>query len=57
MTEVLGGVTKWTESSRRQIARLQALIEDLVVLARLDEMKEADMTEPPLTIRSNLRSH
>ena len=49
MTEVLGGVTKWTQSSRRQIARLQALIEDLVVLARLDEMKEADMADVDLS--------
>ena len=40
MTEAMGGKTKWTESTRRQTARLQSLIEDLVVLSRLDEMKE-----------------
>ena len=45
MTELLGGKSKWTQSTRRQIARLQTLIEDLVVLSRLDEMKEADLTD------------
>ena len=45
MTEVLGGKSKWTESTRRQIKRLQTLIEDLVVLTRLDEMKEAELTD------------
>lgn len=49
MTEALGGKSKWTESTRRQIQRLQALIEDLVVLTRLDEMKEADMTDVDLS--------
>ena len=44
MTEVLSGSNKWTQSTRRQISRLQALIEDLVVLTRLDEMKEAELT-------------
>ena len=45
MTEILGGKSKWTESTRRQIKRLQTLIEDLVVLTRLDEMKEAELTD------------
>ena len=45
MTEALGGKSKWTESTRRQVSRLQALIEDLVVLTRLDEMREIAMTE------------
>ena len=49
MTEVLGGKSKWTESTRRQIKRLQALIEDLVVLTRLDEMKEADLSDVNLS--------
>jgi signal transduction histidine kinase len=49
MTEVLGGKSKWTESTRRQIKRLQALIEDLVVLTRLDEMKEADLSDVDLS--------
>ena len=45
MTEALSGATKWTESTRRQTARLKSLIEDLIVLARMDEMKEADLTD------------
>ena len=49
MTEVLGGKSKWTESTRRQIKRLQTLIEDLVVLTRLDEMKEADLADVDLS--------
>lgn len=49
MTEALGGKSKWTESTRRQIRRLQALIEDLVVLARLDEMKDADISDVDLS--------
>ena len=49
MTEVLGGKSKWTESTRRQIKRLQTLIEDLVVLARLDEMQESELTEVNLS--------
>lgn len=49
MTEAMGGRNKWTESTRRQVARLQSLIEDLVVLARLDEMKEIPLTEVDVT--------
>lgn len=49
MTEVLGGKSKWTESTRRQVTRLQTLIEDLVVLARLDEMKEMEMADVDLS--------
>ncbi len=49
MTEVLGGKNKWTESTRRQIKRLQTLIEDLVVLTRLDEMKESELTDVDLS--------
>ena len=49
MTEVLGGQSKWTQSTRRQIQRLQALIEDLVVLARLDEMKDVDLVDVDLS--------
>ena len=45
MTEVLGGKSKWTESTRRQVARLQSLIEDLVVLTRLDELKGLALTD------------
>jgi len=49
MTEALSGKSKWTESTWRQIGKLQSLIEDLVVMARLDEMKEAALTETDLS--------
>ncbi len=45
MTEALSGKTKWTDSTRRQITRLQTLIEELVVLTRANEMKDSDMTD------------
>ncbi len=44
MSEAINGKTKWTESTSRQISRLQSLIENLVVLTRLDEMKEIELT-------------
>lgn len=45
MAEAIGGKTKWTESTSRQVKRLQSLIEELVVLARLDEMKEIALSD------------
>lgn len=45
MSEALNGSTKWTESTRRQLKKLQSLIEDLVVLTRLDEMTDVELTE------------
>lgn len=45
MTEAMGGKSKWTESTRRQVDKLQALIESLVVLSRLDEMQELTLTD------------
>ena len=45
MAQAIGGKTKWTESTARQVKRLQSLIEDLVVLARLGEMEELTLTE------------
>jgi two-component sensor histidine kinase len=45
MTEAIGGKTKWTESTRRQTARLKSLIEDLVLLSRMDEMKDEDLAD------------
>jgi len=45
MTEALSGKTKWTDSTRRQTARLKTLIEELVVLSRMEEMKETDLQE------------
>lgn len=49
MTEAISGKTKWTDSTRRQIVKLQNLIEDLVVLTRADEMKEEAMQEVDLS--------
>lgn len=49
MMEAMGGRTKWTESTTRQTRRMTNLIEDLVVLTRLDEMKESDMADVDLS--------
>ncbi len=45
MTEALSGTNKWTESTKRQIRRLQSLIEELVVLTRLEEVNRVEITE------------
>lgn len=37
LTERLGGPTQWTESTRRQIERIDGLVRDLVELSRADE--------------------
>ena len=44
LTEAISGRTKWTESTARQVQRLQRLIENLVALTRLDEMEEKALT-------------
>ncbi len=44
MTELTGGKSKWTDSTRRQVKKLQNLVEDLVVLTRLNEMKDIAKT-------------
>ena len=49
MTEAMGGKTRWTESTRRQVGKLQTLIEDLVVLSRLDEIRDIPLTEMDLS--------
>ncbi len=49
MTELVGGKTRWTESTRRQVRKLQTLVEDLVVLSRLDEMKDLSLSEMDLS--------
>ena len=49
MTELLSGKSKWTESTRRQLQKLQTLIENLVVLTRLDEMQDNQMTDVDLS--------
>ncbi len=40
MTEVLNGKSKWTESTMRQVQRLNALVSELVTLSKLDEKDE-----------------
>ena len=45
MAEAVSGKTKWTESTTRQVKRLQSLIENLVVLTRLDEMNDIVLTD------------
>lgn len=49
LTEAISGKNKWTESTARQIERLQLLIENLVALTRLDEMEEKVMEDVDLT--------
>ena len=49
MNEALNGKNKWTESTRRQVGKLQTLIEDLVVLSRLDEMRDVSLAEMDLS--------
>lgn len=49
MTEATNGKTRWTDSTKKQIKRLQNLIEDLVVLTRANEMKDADLTDVDLS--------
>lgn len=49
MAEILNGRNKWTESTGRQVERLQSLIESLVVLAKLDEMKEIPLVDVDLS--------
>ncbi|MBO6299615.1 MAG: HAMP domain-containing histidine kinase [Lachnospiraceae bacterium] len=40
MTEMLGGKNKWTESTMRQVQRMNALVSELVTLSKLDEKDE-----------------
>ena len=49
MTEAVSGKTKWTESTNRQVKRLQSLIENLVVLTRLDEMNDIPLSDVDLS--------
>ena len=53
MMETIGGRTKWTESTRRQVGKLQNLIEDLVVLSRLDEMQDLVLEKTDLSAITN----
>jgi len=49
LTAAVSGKTKWTESTARQVKRLQLLIENLVALTRLDEMEGMAMTDVDLS--------
>lgn len=52
MMETIGGKSKWTDSTRRQVTKLQSLIEDLVVLSRLDEMQEPALSQTDLSVET-----
>lgn len=52
MMETIGGKSKWTDSTRRQVTKLQSLIEDLVVLSRLDEMQELALSQINLSVET-----
>ena len=43
LIELVNGKNKWTENTKKHVEKLQNLIEDLVVLTRLDEMHEVQM--------------
>ncbi len=45
MTEMLGGSTEWTESTLRQVDRMLGLIENLVTVARADELADRSVLE------------
>ncbi len=49
MMETVAGKTKWTESTIRQTEKLKDLIDDLVVLSRLDEMQNVELTRIDLS--------
>ena len=49
MMETIGGKSKWTESTRRQVDKMKNLIEDLVVLSRLDEMQDIPLSDVELS--------
>lgn len=49
MIEFLGERCKWTESTRQQVEKLQALIDSLVVLSRMDEIQETVLTKVDLS--------
>ena len=40
MTEMLSGKTEWTESTARQVERMNGLIGELIIMSRLDEKAE-----------------
>lgn len=46
--ELTSGKNNWTESMRRQIARLKSLIERLLILARYEEMPEGGLVKTDL---------
>lgn len=49
MMETMGGKSKWTESTRRQVDKMKTLIENLVVLSRLDEMQDIPLSDTELS--------
>ncbi len=49
MMEAMGQGGKWVDSNKRQLTRLQRLIEELVTLSRLNEMKAPELSELDLS--------
>ncbi len=50
LLELMNGKNKWTESTKKHVGKLQELIEDLVVLTRLEEMKDIDMEDIDISV-------
>ena len=49
MQEVENGKSKWTESTMRQVKRLNALVSELVTLSKLDEQDEIVLSDVDVT--------
>lgn len=45
MTEVISGETEWTRSTMKQVARLNALVQNLILIARSQEQEQSRKTE------------
>ena len=44
MTEVIGGETEWTRSTMKQVERLNALVQNLILIARSQEQEQSRKT-------------
>lgn len=50
LLELMNGKNRWTESTKKHVGKLQSLIEDLVVLTRLDEMQDVMMEDTDVSV-------
>ncbi len=50
LLELMNGKNKWTESTKKHVDKLQELIEDLVVLTRLEEMKDITLEDTDISV-------